>query len=367
MSTLADKLKKAAMDVNIEKGDILLGGRFKNQREVVKEIGIDELGQPTVNGKKLLSFRIEKDLPKDKQSRKTRDMNKEAVWPFSSDKDTTGWLAERATLVNRADKGDKEAIAELDRLDWETGAPSYDKGGKTSHDGLYNSLLKSVKSDPRFTVEKKAMNIKQKGYLEGYTQKEAVCQRLTEEERNDPSVRSRMDREKELIEEDFAEARKQRDLRLASKEPLHKGAAEDDKPNMWANMTPEQQKYHNELLMERIGLQNDPRNRAANIVAGQSNVPKLDPNEIKDRVDANSVNYQSTENHNQTANRLWGEGFNSAPHMRDDSVMPQFAKQLGTMGPMKSLAGKLKGGIKSMSGPAKPTKLSEKLNTAKGE
>jgi len=66
-------MDKQAMELDISVGDIVLGGRFKNKREVVKEIGTDELGQPTINGKKLLSFRIEKTLPRNKQSRQTRE------------------------------------------------------------------------------------------------------------------------------------------------------------------------------------------------------------------------------------------------------------------------------------------------------
>jgi len=81
LSTWADtQIKKktqkiAAITLDIEKGDILLGGRFKNKRTVVKDIGTDELGQPTINKKKLLTFRIEKELPEDKKSRKTQAEN----------------------------------------------------------------------------------------------------------------------------------------------------------------------------------------------------------------------------------------------------------------------------------------------------
>ena len=59
------------MKLDIKVGDVLLGGRFKNKRIVVKEIGTDELGQPTINGKPLLNFRIEKHLPDSKKSKKT--------------------------------------------------------------------------------------------------------------------------------------------------------------------------------------------------------------------------------------------------------------------------------------------------------
>jgi len=68
------------MKIPIKIGDILLGGRFKNQRQEVKSLGTDDLGQPTYNkGKKLLAVRIEKTMPEDKQSRKTQEMKKEAM------------------------------------------------------------------------------------------------------------------------------------------------------------------------------------------------------------------------------------------------------------------------------------------------
>ena len=64
------------MKLDIKVGDVLLGGKFKNKRIVVKEIGKDELGQPTINGKPLLKFRIEKHLPDSKKSKKTQDEEK---------------------------------------------------------------------------------------------------------------------------------------------------------------------------------------------------------------------------------------------------------------------------------------------------
>jgi hypothetical protein len=63
-SFIAQKMQpKTALDLDIEVGDTLLGGRFKNVPMVVDEIGTDELGQPTVNGRKLLSYRIKKKMP----------------------------------------------------------------------------------------------------------------------------------------------------------------------------------------------------------------------------------------------------------------------------------------------------------------
>ena len=57
--------------LDLEVGDVILTGRFKNKRTVVKKIETDDLGQPTINGMKALSFRIEKLMPKSKWSKKT--------------------------------------------------------------------------------------------------------------------------------------------------------------------------------------------------------------------------------------------------------------------------------------------------------
>ena len=66
-----------SIDLDIEVGDILLGGKYKNKRTVVKEIGEDDIGQPTINGKPLLNFRIEKQLPDSKKSKQTLEDEKE--------------------------------------------------------------------------------------------------------------------------------------------------------------------------------------------------------------------------------------------------------------------------------------------------
>ena len=44
----------------IKMGDIIMTGRFRNKPVKVKEVGIDDLGQPTINGTPMLKFRIPK-------------------------------------------------------------------------------------------------------------------------------------------------------------------------------------------------------------------------------------------------------------------------------------------------------------------
>ncbi len=70
------KIIAEALDLDIEVGDVILTGRFKNKRTVVKEIGTDENGQPTINGMKALNFRIEKLMPKSKWSKKSLEDEK---------------------------------------------------------------------------------------------------------------------------------------------------------------------------------------------------------------------------------------------------------------------------------------------------
>ena len=65
------KIISEALALDLEVGDVILTGKFKNKRKVVKDIGVDELGQPTINGMKVLNFRIEKLMPKSKWSKKS--------------------------------------------------------------------------------------------------------------------------------------------------------------------------------------------------------------------------------------------------------------------------------------------------------
>jgi len=61
------------LKLDLEVGDVILTGKFKNKRKIVKDFGKDDLGQPTINGTKVLSFRIEKLMPKDKWSKQSKE------------------------------------------------------------------------------------------------------------------------------------------------------------------------------------------------------------------------------------------------------------------------------------------------------
>ena len=58
------KYKDGKLVIPVKEGDIMLTGRFRNKPIKVKEIAIDDLGQPTINGTPMLKFRIPKYMGK---------------------------------------------------------------------------------------------------------------------------------------------------------------------------------------------------------------------------------------------------------------------------------------------------------------
>lgn len=55
---LKNILLQELIKINIGIGDTILVGRFKNKPIVVKSIGVDDHGMPTINGRKVVNFRI---------------------------------------------------------------------------------------------------------------------------------------------------------------------------------------------------------------------------------------------------------------------------------------------------------------------
>jgi hypothetical protein len=49
------------IDIPVKIGDTILTGKFKNKKTIVKTIGKDEHGMPTINGKKVVTFRMVKE------------------------------------------------------------------------------------------------------------------------------------------------------------------------------------------------------------------------------------------------------------------------------------------------------------------
>jgi len=73
------KIIKEAISLDIDVGDVVLTGKFKNKRQVVKDIGTDDSGQPTINGRTILKLKIEKLMPKSKWSAKSREELEESL------------------------------------------------------------------------------------------------------------------------------------------------------------------------------------------------------------------------------------------------------------------------------------------------
>lgn len=61
------------IQIPLEIGDVILAGRFKNKKIKVAEIGIDDYGLPTVNGRGIMKIRIEKLLP-NKETNEIREV-----------------------------------------------------------------------------------------------------------------------------------------------------------------------------------------------------------------------------------------------------------------------------------------------------
>ena len=55
---MKDHINLEGIFIPIKVGDTILGGRFKNKKIMVKNIGKDEFGMPTINGKRVVNFRI---------------------------------------------------------------------------------------------------------------------------------------------------------------------------------------------------------------------------------------------------------------------------------------------------------------------
>ena len=77
-----EKLEGIIEDINIpiEIGDEILGGKFKNKKTIVKTIGKNEKGDITINDKPLLKFRIVKDLKEGIESHRINDIENDELY-----------------------------------------------------------------------------------------------------------------------------------------------------------------------------------------------------------------------------------------------------------------------------------------------
>ena len=72
------------MKIDLEIGDTILTGRFKNKPVEVKNIGSDDKGQPTINGRPALKFRIKKLMSK--QEEQIRGIVREEIFNYIKNK-----------------------------------------------------------------------------------------------------------------------------------------------------------------------------------------------------------------------------------------------------------------------------------------
>ena len=80
---LKDKVIRAryknAINIPIEVGDTILTGKFLNKKIIVKEIGEDKHGNPTINGRPMLRIRLLNDKEKEDYDTGRRDQNPDAL------------------------------------------------------------------------------------------------------------------------------------------------------------------------------------------------------------------------------------------------------------------------------------------------
>ena len=63
LQKLVDEITKPLTEdikIPVSVGDTILTGRFKNKKTKVKSIGKDDYGMPTINGRKVVNFRVAK-------------------------------------------------------------------------------------------------------------------------------------------------------------------------------------------------------------------------------------------------------------------------------------------------------------------
>ena len=71
-----------AITIDVKVGDTILVGKFKNKKMKIKDIGVDKHGMPTINGRKVVNFRLKK-----VEEKVTRDKDDYAQYEKPKDSD----------------------------------------------------------------------------------------------------------------------------------------------------------------------------------------------------------------------------------------------------------------------------------------
>ena len=168
------RIVREVIDLDLQKGDVVLTGKFKNKRTVVKDIGKDDLGQPTVNGMKALAFRVEKLMPKDKWSAKSKEEAEEV----NEMKITKRQL--RKIIKEAIDLSDREANPHDGSMYGEPEGGYDAKLAEEAYDVLYDYL--DSRPDSHVTFEELKEIVNDTRYLpgEGPISDDQINQAITE-------------------------------------------------------------------------------------------------------------------------------------------------------------------------------------------
>jgi len=101
---------KEGVELNIKVGDEVLMGKFKNKKVVIKSIGTDEHGMPTINGKKAVTFRYIKENINESKLLVEGGAYGHMNHPFDTDINLT--FGQLKNIVNLALEGELELARE---------------------------------------------------------------------------------------------------------------------------------------------------------------------------------------------------------------------------------------------------------------
>lgn len=96
----------------IEIGDTILVGRFKNKKVQVKEIGTDDHGSPTINGRSILNIRMTKE--KMKESKLNEGVRKVLDFDSASDKEEAEEFLDKNRVKSKTVKGKYGPVLQVD-------------------------------------------------------------------------------------------------------------------------------------------------------------------------------------------------------------------------------------------------------------
>ena len=105
-------MNKLSYNIDLKIGDVILTGKWKNQREIVEKFGTSDIGQPTINGKSLLNLRIEKLLPNSKKSSQTLAAELDKVKTAAFDDEFQKLSAEGRVYPSKEQKTELDAATD---------------------------------------------------------------------------------------------------------------------------------------------------------------------------------------------------------------------------------------------------------------